>query len=643
MGVFMHLRPLQLLFAFCACCLLASASHALTIYRIGGEDLPPPAEVEQDPSIQFVQLSWNVDEKNSGLADLIEITPNFIEPQRLDPEVNLTPLIRGRGGLIKTNDSYGWKDEPQLDNVFDADSTTAYIGSGGQYSSSGRKGIWIDLGGAFPIRRIKFYPTPRFWNERFLDSFIIGTNDGDELKKGTREGRYSWRGQAFIDYDIHHEINENTEPDLEFILPDVPVRNILFISRVGNWEIAEFEVFGDGFAQEARYSTDIIPLGGPSTLGDLKWAGVQDSVAKVDLTMRSGDDTDPNFYWRFTFRGDERSRFATNGKELTSSTYNRLESGEKGGVSPDHENWEFWSPPLDFAAQQADFAGARPRQFVQFKADFTSTSAAAGGRLDFLQFSVTQPPVASQVLAEIDPPAAPVSELTRFTYKLFPMLQNDDLGFDSIEITTPIRANAIGPVRIDGVDQTDFEIVRWDDSGFEVKIPRIDLQKTNELVEIEFEAEVFKVGTIFDGKVFDSERPFEVRQRVAAGDADPLVDGNSLSVSLATVGQESVQALRLASSVFTPNGDGANDALQIEYDLVNLSGAVPVTISLYDLSGQRVTEVYRGTAASGRFTASWDGTDASGQIVAPGLYVLSLEAEADRKKGTAVRLVSLVY
>ena len=638
----MRLRPLQLLSALCACGLFVGAAHALTIYRIGGEDLPPPAAVEEDPTIEFVQLSWNVDEKKFGLADLVEITPNSIAPQRLDPEENLTPLIRGRGGLIKTNDGYGWKDEPQLDNIFDADSTTAYVGLGGQYSTGGRKGIWIDLGGAFPIRRIKFYPTPRFWNERFVENFIIGTNDGDDLKKGTREGRFTWRGQAFIDYDIHHNITENTQSDMEVILPDVPVRNILFVTGIGNWEIAEYQVFGDGFAQEARYSTDIIPLGGPSTLGDLKWAGAQDSVAKVDLTMRSGDDTDPNYYWRFTFRGNERSRFAANGRELTSSTYNRLESGEKGGVSPDHENWDFWAPPVDFESQQADFTGSKPREFVQFKADFSSTSAASGGRIDFLQFSVTQPPVASQVLAEIDPPAAQVSESTRFTYKVFPMLESDDLGFDSIEIKTPIKAGAIEAVRIDGVEQ-EFDIARWDDSGFEVKIPRIDIQKSNELVEVVFEAEVFKVGTIFEGKVFDSEHPFEVRQRVAAGDADPLVDSNSLSVSLATVAQESVRALRLTSPVFTPNGDGANDELQIEYDLVNLSGAVPVVISLYDLSGRLVGEVFRGTAASGRFNASWDGTDASGQIVPPGLYVLSLEAQADRKKDTAVRLVSLVY
>jgi len=86
--------------------------------------------------------------------------------------------------------------------------------------------------------------------------------------------------------------------------------------------------------------------------------------------MRSGDDTDPNFYWRFTFRGDERSRFATSGEPLTLDRYNRLEAGEKAGISPDNESWEFWTPPLDFDRGHSELVGSRPRRYLQFKADF---------------------------------------------------------------------------------------------------------------------------------------------------------------------------------------------------------------------------------------------------------------------------------
>ena len=54
----------------------------------------------------------------------------------------------------------------------------------------------------------------------------------------------------------------------------------------------------------------------------------------------------------------------------------------------------------------------------------------------------------------------------------------------------------------------------------------------------------------------------EVRQRVTPGDADPLVEDNSLSVSMTTVSPEPIQALEV--SPFTPNGDGTNDVLRVE-------------------------------------------------------------------------------
>lgn len=123
----------------------------------------------------------------------------------------------------------------------------------------------------------------------------------------------------------------------------------------------------------------------------------QDPGAAIDLSMRSGDDTDPNLYWRLTFRGAERSRLDHKGKPLTRRSYKSLEGGEKGGIAPDHENWEFWTPPLAFDTGRSDLAGTKPRRFVQFKADFNSTRGEAGSRIDYLQFEVSHPPVASEV------------------------------------------------------------------------------------------------------------------------------------------------------------------------------------------------------------------------------------------------------
>lgn len=173
-------------------------------------------------------------------------------------------------------------------------------------------------------------------------------------------------------------------------------------------------------------------------------------------------------------------------------------------------------------------------------------------------------------------------------------------------------------------------------------IPRIDATRTGERIEIDFRAEVFQFGTLFSGRVFDSEKPFEVRQALTAGDADPLVDGDRLSVDLLQVGQQSIRTLRLRSAVFTPNGDGVNDLAEIEYDLLNVQ-AVPVMIEVFDLAGRKVGVVAVGERSSGRFQAAWDGRGAEGDFLPPGTYLLRLVVGTDQGEDQAQAVVGLVY
>ena len=152
----------------------------------------------------------------------------------------------------------------------------------------------------------------------------------------------------------------------------------------------------------------------------------------------------------------------------------------------------------------------------------------------------------------------------------------------------------------------------------------------------------FQYGSVFEGRVFDSRREWEVRQRLAGGDADPLVDGNTLSVTLTEVEARAVGALRLSSPALTPNGDGINDELTIDYDLVNMVGSVPVTVGFFDLSGRKVAEVV-SERASGQWTEIWDGTDGSGNLQPPGMYILRMEVETDETSDTVTEAVALVY
>ena len=626
-------------------CWWLQAADALIIYRIGGADLPAP---ELGAPYEFVQLDWAaVDANLHGAFEQLALDSGSVAPQRLDPDVNLTPLIDSElGGEIRILQWAGWKKRESEDvTAFDGNPETAYLGDGHYVRVSGlgpQNKIWLfDLGGRFLLDRIRIFPREKFKTHRFIEKFLIGINDGDPLKDGTRDYRLQF---AEFDADIVHDISENTQPDLELAIPPVPVRFLLFEgpeNSRGIWEIAEFEIYGAGPAPFAGYVSNVIDLGAPASIGEFTWGGSKDPGANIDFRMRAGDDDDPNNYWRFTFRGDERSLFDDGGKALNLRSYAGLESGEKAGVTLDTEHWGFWTTAFGFDVGRGDIAVSKPRQFIQVRADFESTDKASG-QLDYLQFAVSIPPVASATLAEITPMVSPAGEAASFTYKIKPRFKPGDLGFDSISIDTPAQALGVDAVRIGGIG-VEFEVVELSRTGFVVRIPLVDTQLTEELIEVDFRSEIFKFGTVFTGRVFNSEMPHEVHQGLTPGDADPLVDSDRLQVDLLELQHKTIQALRLSSPVLTPNGDGVNDHIDIEYDLLNLAGGVPVRVEIYDLAGRRIGPVQQTTAASGRSTVQWNGRADNGSVLMPGMYILRLEVEADSGMDAVERVVSIAY
>ena len=641
---------------------LWSQAPALTIYRIGGQSLPPP---ELDAPYEFVSLSWaDADEARDGQIELVEVGADFIRPRRLDPAVNIAPHIYelDGGNVFVMHSHTGWTENLEEDDafIFDGDPETVYLGDGhwpwGSIFFGGRsldeswgKGRWIytkvwifDLGGLFTLQRIRFFPREKFANERFVQRFRIGTSDGDPLKDGTREHTIMHRG-FFFDFDIAYDVKENSSGVVELAMPSEPVQRLLFDApenSSGIWELAEFEIYGFGFTTEATYRSSVIDLGEAVALGAVTWSGRQDPEAAIELRTRSGDSADPNNYWRFTFRGDEKSLFDQQGRPLTRQSYAKLNRGEKAGITYDTRNWDSWSPAYDFSAGAGDIQVDKPRRYVQFSADFHSTRD-QGSQLDYVQFAVSDPPIATQVLAEITPNAVQAGEPAAFTYVLTPVFNLRDLGFDSIEIDTPSLPDGVDAVRISG-EEVGFEIRRLDERGFELGIPRIDATRTGERIEVDFRAEIFQFGTLFAGRVFDSEKPHEVRQVLTAGDANPLLDGNRLSVDILDLEQKSIKRLRVQASVFTPNGDGVNDVVAIECDLLNVEAA-PVVIHIFDLAGREIGQIDSGEQVSGRFRATWDGRAADDRLAPPGTYLLRLIVETDEGADRAQRVVGVAY
>ena len=628
---------------FAVLLLHAPAASGLTIYRIGGENFPPP---DLDTPYEFVQIGWSdIDAAQHGRESLIQLDPNSIRPQFLSPDINLTPLIKERGGEVLNFVWNGWHSPSELDELmFDGDLATAFLGDG-RFAVHWPyvKALTFDLGAPLLLDRIRFFPRDKHLTDRFLQQFRIGVNDGDPLKDGTREVNLGATG-FYFDFDIVYDVVENTQSVIDLTFPDQPIRYVLFYSKentTGIWEIAELEIYGNGFAPFASYVSNVIDLGAPASLGSLRWAGQQDEGATLALSTRSGHDDDPNTYWRYTFRGGERTRFDAKGRPLNLASYNKLALGAQAGFTHDTAGWTFWSTAQDFAAGEGAIAGAGPRQFVQVRADFTSGQRTSG-QFDWVELAVSIPPVAQQAVAEVMPSVVPPGAATAFTYKVKASIARDDLGFDRLAIDTPARVQSVDGVRLSG-QPVAFDIVQSNDTGVVLAVPLVDVQRTQEVLEVAFHASVFQFGTVFTGHIFNSQHPSEVPQSLAWGDADGVPSSERLRVDLTGLGTGPLGGLSVEPRVFSPNGDRINDVVEIGCDVLNLSGMSSVACWVYDVSGRRLGLVDASRLGSGRYVGVWDGRDEDGALLSPGLYVVGLSVETNQGMTQRQAVVSLVY
>ena len=150
------------------------------------------------------------------------------------------------------------------------------------------------------------------------------------------------------------------------------------------------------------------------------------------------------------------------------------------------------------------------------------------------------------------------------------------------------------------------------------------------------------VGTFFDGRVFDSAKPHEVRQQIEPGNAADETESELLSVRT-SVGRSLLFAPRVFPRTFTPNGDAINEVLNISYTLLRVTAPVPVSVAIYDLSGALIKQVYAGDDPIGEYTRSWDGTDGSNRRVVPGIYLYRLAVDLHTETEVSSGIISVVY
>lgn len=586
----------------------------VTIYRIGGQQLPPPAELGQ-PGVRFQQLDWR---NGSAEAWRLQITDAGVAPRWTNPLTTL-PL----------NGSNDHQLRPLFDRNFLSCGYCATLTAAG-YLCGVCRGVYPEQGA------INF----RLPDRLFVERVRIRSGGADGL--GVLRDFALHLSQEFLQPSsgprtpFTVEIQDNELIDLEVGGLSTETRTATVQLALAEHEnpvvLQEVMIYAGGAATQASFTSPVIDYRRPAVWGELRWALDAQPGSRVSLTGRSGDRAQSLVYWRYTGVGDQKVR-------VTQSEYDALRSSEKAGASYDYDSWTAWPPSFDLQGNGDPPLPARPRRALQLRLEF-DTAGNDPSRIAFVEFRGSDP-AAGQVVGELAPFQVEAGVDTEFRYTLKPTFGPLDKGFNQLELrAVAARLDSVLDFSVDDVP-TPYRLHALSPDRLLVSFQRVDEAQTDALVELRFRAQALRYGASFAAFLRDSDRPFDVPQPVLPGDALDEVASDRVWIET-TVRVGSVLQVSASPAALSPNGDGINDEVRIRYDLFETTGEVGVTVDISDVAGRRVRQLHEGPAQIGRFEHAWDGRDDGGRIVPPGIYLYRVTAGV-RGSDAWVGLLHVVY
>ena len=654
--------------------------------------------------------------------------PGWIFPQKADSTRN----IAAEAALTSPNILTEGIDEELLLMV-DGDVETAFSQKGepgGPQVLAFGAMFDVDLGARFGVNRVRFFPrnapgfeAPGFpFQNDYLRAYELLVNDGSENSRD-ESGR-----PVLTTFKLELQ---NDRPVVDLRIPPQYLRFLRLKSQtVVGYEIAEFQVYGAGFVPEARYISNVFDLGTRwGVWGRIRWIEETlgpEGLSQARITTRAGHDDTPLEFTRPSPDGSvnlpwKQGAVATTagGEEIALDDLDPLEAlrayralplveknrwalgledylglNPRGEIRADPDAWTPWSAPygpegtrgitagnIDDERLGAPITTPGPRRYFQVRVELMSRDLEAATGIGQLAFTV-HPPAAERIVGEIYPRQAGLAVAETFTYAVMPtrIRPGRDSGFDTFEIATPVRVEAIETVQVlfhDGRTESadfagrdlastalptdpaaDFGIEAVEERRFRVRFPAItasDLEAGETAVlTIRFRCRVLRYGTTFPGWAGRAGAG-GAGQKVVAGNAahlgpgDPVfpplgtADPRILSVDVPLAGGGVLINARVWPRPFSPNGDGVNDGTRISYDLSRVIGPVAVEVRILDLAGRVVRRLFSGDQPGGHWSIPWDGTDGGGARVPPGIYLAHVAVNSAASVETAAAAVEVAY
>jgi hypothetical protein len=544
-------------------------------------------------------------------------------------------------------------------------------------SSGGETGIAIvdqevhtlDLAIALPVNRVRFYPPQQGLDRRGVPNRNTSPQ-GLQISVCRYALDYLLLGAEVYPFHALDHIVERTLANSRSVVDVVfPVEFVRFV-RIDlslmpqAYSLAEIELYGQGVAPQATFTSRALDLGQPVNYGAIgysfrKFRLAVDGTVREDpeapvrlvLQTKTGHDGTPLAYHVVDELGRdvEVTKAAYESASLPNLSRPSLRlPGMRGLVTEEEENWTPWSSPYGEPGEQNRSADGR--RYLQFRFSLETDDPLAFGRLDSLRFQYS-PLLVRDVVGEVsreDAPGAAICEMPAgveqvLAYDLRARFDaSSQLGYDGIRLDTPPATRLLAMEMGEPLAPVEPDSVRYSQGQVVVYFPSHRITAlANQPVRLLLATTVLNVSTFFTGDVFDTQSD-NLPQSIQLGDAQPGVAANTLQVYAVPPRLAILADVAVMPRILTPNGDGANDEVEISFTVMAVEQA-QLEVEIRDLTGQRVRMVQTAGIGQGRGRCTWDGTDDAGRPVWPGLYLCRVALDTQSGTKEATRLVAVAY
>ena len=599
-----------------------------------------PLAFDIQDSAQVVDTDLDIDQADIDKFRLIQYINFTIEDFDLEGALAEIEVITAGDNISIGNDQRGsiidGLTARSTENILDGDMNTASsilpVGFEGRVRTWEEQGTWffIDLGAVFWI------------DELFLYALRVREGTVGTVASAPRgftfwhsDGTRVLSSQVPIDeaFDFSVLIDQpDPEPNryLRYAFEPRRIRYLFWHAhKPQGWgsRWTEVMLFSPGHPAQVVMRSDFIDLGEaagdqrPKIVSNLSWDADLPPGTRLQLRSRSGNEQSQIF----TFHNKI-------GEEVTEAKWISSPKVLRGPIDTTvvvSEDWDEWSEEYHFSGEA--FKSQSPRRFVQLEMLLSTDDPQVAPAINSLSLKYENA-LLQGAQGQIEPREAQPNIDTRFTYTLFPTGDPEDSGFDLLRFGLPTAASDI-TVHIDNAD-IDPTAVEIDNNELLIDLP---FAVTSDTIEVNFTARVVRNATIISLELGSSDRPGLWQSVEAVSHRANMVMLPELIGTSQLIGN-----LAISSPVLTPNGDGANDLLQISFIAFKIEQGLP-QVQILDLAGRPITRLHPSAIQGATYTFSWGGRDVDGNMVPPGAYLYRIDLGAEAGRDTALRTIAVAY